>query len=581
MTSTIDRAQVRALARGLPGPMGPPPMPVWNGFSLGFVDVNGNPIGATKSLLGPEGPAGDSQTFLTRPHAIASAITPLLVLIRIMTFDNGYPVEPAYYKPGTSNGPMAFQEANGNWWQLDISSSLHFASWYGVNGDAGEYSAALQKAVTAAQGIEVRLPVGIVGLANQVNYITTVDSAPSLRLSGAGTGLTIIDNRCTSGNGCIYAAGTTGTFPVYGFIKNIFFKTTTGSAVPAFDLKAVYRFTVEDVWVKGMAGNGSTISNTIGDADASNIVLFKRCFWLGNGGAGLLHNFASTITQTSFVRCEDCFFQSNGLCGWYFIGAQGSMYNCGFTENGSGAGGQGALWIANNAGSSDQFYAGLCSFENNYVQSVRIDALQGGTFLNCEIAGGGIPSIVATIGFNINGSSNVRIEGTRVRIGSATPYTAFQFGAGAFCNVVSNTFWQNWNDATQVRFARDPAAYGNRLDDSFDAIQIGSQNGVASIACVNGANENLALRPDGAMYSIGTGVTGAFSLGGLTNGFPGRRLILQNNSGQTMTLEAESGSSTAANRINTEGNANVTVSNAGCCTLFYGADNRWHYLGKG
>lgn len=145
-----DRVLARALGRGRPGPIGIPPLPVWSGdVNLSFVDDNGDPYGPPpKNLLGPEGPAGDFRNFETRTRAIASIILPMLTSIRIQRYADGFPLAYAVYIPGTSAGPMAFQEAGGNWWQLDLSGGLANIFWFGVAGDGRVEHTPINAAIT-------------------------------------------------------------------------------------------------------------------------------------------------------------------------------------------------------------------------------------------------------------------------------------------------------------------------------------------------------------------------------------------------------------------------------------------------
>ena len=312
-------------------------------------------------------------------------------------------------------------------------------------------------------------------------------------------------------------------------------------------------------------------------------MLWKNCRFENCGGAGLLCNFSTGITQPSFIRVEDCFFSGNTLAGYYFIGLQGMLINCAFATN-TGPG----LWMPYNNSSNAQFFAAGNSFENNGGASapqVRIDSLQGGEFVGTEIASSVI-SFPAQVGFSLAQASGTvsgtRIEGTRVRVGSAfNPYTLYQLAANATINVISNTFWQTYDAAGQVRYSVDPAAYGNRVSDSFDAVQVGASNGVESLTLANGANENVALPADGVVYTI-AGPSGAFAVGGFANGFDGRKFELHNGSGQTLTITYEDASSTAANRIRADGASNVTINNLGTATFRYIASiSRWVFCGHG
>ena len=72
-----------------------------------------------------------------------------------------------------------------------------------------------------------------------------------------------------------------------------------------------------------------------------------------------------------------------------------------------------------------------------------------------------------------------------------------------------------------------------------------------------------------------TGPTGAFNVTGFAGGCDGRELIIYNNSGQTMTVEHNEGSSLAANRI-ASGAGDIVIPHVGSCTFDYDdTSNRW------
>lgn len=521
----------------------------------------------------------------TRPQAIVANVPAGVKLLRLLGYADAGDGGEALYRRVVSapTHPGKLQTSDGAWWEIvpSQSGSIRIEA-LGAKGDnLTDNSAAFTAAfsVRKALGAELRLGAGTFRIASGINYTTTTNFEAGLALRGAGSAVTIIDNRCPSGNACLTLFGTNG-FSTGGYVEGMTFKSSSSSPVPAIDMKAIYRFTCKDLIVTGHL-NGITITNLLGDADACNQILFKNCFFLNNTGAGLYHSFAAGIVQASFVRCEDCFFQGNGLCGWYYIGLSGSMENCAFTENGGNAG-LGGLVIANNGISNAQFMAYGCVWENNHSISVRLNALQGAEFVNCEIAGGS-PGITSSIGVVMFNSSRVRWEGTRVRVGpSLNPFTAFDVNANSMANVISNTFWQAFDAAGQTRYLVDSSAKGNRVSDSFDAIQVGTDVGVVSLTCANGVNNNVVVPLDGAFFGI-AGPTAAFSINGLTNGFDGRKLELHNNSAQTLTINLDNAGSAAANRIRGDaGVTSYTVNNGGTVCLRYSAGTaRWLVTGKG
>jgi len=97
---------------------------------------------------------------------------------------------------------------------------------------------------------------------------------------------------------------------------------------------------------------------------------------------------------------------------------------------------------------------------------------------------------------------------------------------------------------------------------------------VTSLANGNNANLNFA----GKIYSRISGPTAAFSINGIAGGRDGRLLILQNISGQTVTIANDSGvDPTAANRILTGTASDVSFTNASqpLWFIYDPAQSRW------
>jgi len=106
----------------------------------------------------------------TRAQAIAATIPVGVKAIKITRFATTSPLAYATYIPvGAGGGPMAFQEAGGHWWQLDMSGPTTDAAWFGVDGLGADYTAALQAIIDAlpAEGGEIILQ-------GRVNF-TTLD----------------------------------------------------------------------------------------------------------------------------------------------------------------------------------------------------------------------------------------------------------------------------------------------------------------------------------------------------------------------------------------------------------------------
>jgi hypothetical protein len=100
-----------------------------------------------------------------------------------------------------------------------------------------------------------------------------------------------------------------------------------------------------------------------------------------------------------------------------------------------------------------------------------------------------------------------------------------------------------------------------------------------SITLVNGANDNVALPANsGTLYTAGP--TGAYNISGIAGGVSGRKLTLVNYTTQTMTLNHNSVSSSAGNRILIGGSADIAISGFGAAELTYvAAASAWFVTG--
>ena len=527
---------------------------------------------ATAAASSASALANQVHRYDTRAQAAAATIPTGVASIVISRYATGYPLVPANYIPGTNTGPMNFAEAGGHYWELDLTGGDVRAEWWGVKLDGVNVDSTPMNAcftsVIAAGGRKIKVGKGTIKATAQMAYSTSTNFVPGLNIEGAGPEATFIDNQVAS-NSCLFTGGSSFHFQFGSVIKGLSIITSAAqTASHGIEHKAVYNGLVEDVQITGMTGDGCRITMAAGDADASNEIEYNRCKFAACA-IGLNSNFGSALVQVSFVCLRNSSFDQC-TTGYRFIGLQGSMINTWFTQCTV------AFWNANNGGSSGQFTSLFTSFENN-IKAIQIDALQGATWIQTEFAAADAFG-VSTQSVVVASGAGIKFSESRVRISSAA-HTLFTFGAGASRCVVENSFVQNYT-AGQPMYSLDPSAYGIRLDDSCDPVVAGDNIGNTSITLVNGANENFALPNNGGMYNLG-GPTAAFSIGGLKNGWPGRRLTLHNPTGQTLTLLANSGASTAANRIYTEGNANVTISPLGTFTLAYGVDNHWHYMGKG
>lgn len=96
----------------------------------------------------------------------------------------------------------------------------------------------------------------------------------------------------------------------------------------------------------------------------------------------------------------------------------------------------------------------------------------------------------------------------------------------------------------------------------------------ANITLANGANNDITLGTEFSYYRI-IGPTSAFSVSGFAGGNNGQLLIITNASTQLMTI-VNNATSTAANRIFTGYNADITIASGGSVHLIYNSTlSRW------
>jgi hypothetical protein len=78
---------------------------------------------------------GKVHQYDTRALAMAATIPVGALNVVVMREAAGYPLSRAPYIPGSSSGPRAFQDAGGNWWELDITVADFNWQWMGTKGN--------------------------------------------------------------------------------------------------------------------------------------------------------------------------------------------------------------------------------------------------------------------------------------------------------------------------------------------------------------------------------------------------------------------------------------------------------------
>lgn len=120
-----------------------------------------------------------SSTFDTLALAQAGILPLSITNITITRKQAGWPLANAPYVRGTISGPNAFQDALGNYWQVDTSNAILHATWFWAGG-GGDDTAPLQAACNASSGKTLLLDNLAYNVSNSV-------SIPShFNLYGAG-----------------------------------------------------------------------------------------------------------------------------------------------------------------------------------------------------------------------------------------------------------------------------------------------------------------------------------------------------------------------------------------------------------
>lgn len=450
---------------------------------------------------------------------------------------------------------------------------------YGVDSTgATDTTSKIQDAVTAAAGMPVYFPTGTYIVASPIVWSTTAAFAPALKIFGDGAGKTNIDNRVANGSCFVSKSTTSGNFQLGGYIRDLKIYTTTSPVVSnGVEIQAVYNFEHTGLYIIGMSNDGMRITCTIGDNDAANQILYSNCR-IENCKIGINSNYGANITQPSFITVEKCFFQGHAVAGWKYAGGNAVSDNNAFAAMDCPG-----LWIWFNGANNPQFTSIATTFENcgsSTAPSLLIDSLSCGHFMNTEIASTIQIVTKPVTGIQVNntgsgaGENTVVFDTTFVRIGATfTPYTMFNFGSSSTNCRVINTQWNTYDASGQTRYVDTGAA--NVITNGFQQVAQGTVSGT-NLTFANGANQNYAIPLDGTSWTI-TGPSTTFSLGGVTNGWPGRELILVNQSGYTLTLTSEDTSSTATNRLRMDNGTNVTVNTSGAARFMYVA-NRWQLI---
>lgn len=214
----------------------------------------------------------------TRAVAAAATIPTATTLIRINRFAIGYPTNPAYYIPGSIAGPMAFQEAGGNYWELALPDNKANVLWFGAqpNGslDAAPAIRAAMSAIHTRGGGSVYIPAGTYYLASCVAGIIFIVAYSNVTLYGDGDATVL------------KVAG--GMNPVPGQTWGFFVIYTANPAdvVTNFQLRNLM---IDMNGANNAGGNASgAYQNPLLELDHCSYIVVENCFIINHPGSQII-----------------------------------------------------------------------------------------------------------------------------------------------------------------------------------------------------------------------------------------------------------------------------------------------------
>jgi|GEM_PF-856403 len=110
---------------------------------------------------------------------------------------------------------------------------------------------------------------------------------------------------------------------------------------------------------------------------------------------------------------------------------------------------------------------------------------------------------------------------------------------------------------------------------SLDGMTINTLTVGTSALSLSNGNNNHNLNVGNTSFVKITGPSNNFTISGIAGGADGRTITLYNASTENMTIANDSNSSTAANRIYTNGNTITTTGNGTVTLMYSSSDNRW------
>ncbi|WP_316188332.1 MULTISPECIES: hypothetical protein [unclassified Bradyrhizobium] len=200
--------------------------------------ANASAASATAAASSASALGNQVHQYDARALAAAATIPVGVQAIKITRYATGYPLAYATYIPGISTGPMAFQEAAGHWWQLDLSAKEAIVEWWGTKADGSTNdTTAFQQAINDCNA----------------NFVGT--------LKCVGQNYSVIGGLVNSGSvkiaGCGYGAAAT---TIQAWHTDVTVLTITGSGGGLENLSIFAKGTNNDTGTFGATHNSVVIS---------------------------------------------------------------------------------------------------------------------------------------------------------------------------------------------------------------------------------------------------------------------------------------------------------------------------------
>lgn len=393
----------------------------------------------------------------TRAQAALASIPSGVSEIRITRFASGYPLAYATYIQGTSGGPMAFQDADDQWWELDLSGEEVLAAWFGVKADGtNDDTAALGAAAAAADGKPLKLPAGVVSVEDATEFATsTTDTFKAgpivrgagmmktvLRYSGADTDIGVLTLTTGDASGLKYLLGCE--------ISDLTISQANTSAdVDAIRMNAAWMITIKRVQILNMKRHGIAVLprgdiNPNSDYYQCLYPMIEHCRIDNCGGWGIRYE-AGNGAGPHFIAHNQVTNCTGG--GIYTEVGQGTIENNVITACGNLGEGQsttGGMIVAASAsvdGSPTPFGLRIIhnEFDTNRVQNLRIKAgvdclVSRNRFISNLVSSAMTPPTHIALGRVPEGTQSTRTvlesNAHRAPLGSALPVYFYEKESG-------------------------------------------------------------------------------------------------------------------------------------------------------